>query len=74
MEEINSERLACVLNISKEWVEIYLKCPESNLAGELDEPIKIHIMSLNSWLLFTVLPKRQPWVVHPGKPRFVIIS
>lgn len=31
-------------------------------------------MSLDSWLLFTIGPKRQPWVAQPGKPSFVIIS
>lgn len=60
VEKINSEKLTCVLNNSREWVKIYLKCSESNLVAELDEPIKIHIMSLNSWLLFTVPPKSRP--------------
>lgn len=72
VEKINSEKLTCVLNNSREWVKIYLKCSESKLGGELSEPVKIHIMSLNSWPLFTVSPKSQPWVPYPGKPRFAI--
>ena len=48
VKKIDNEKLTWVLNNFREWVKIYLKCSESNLVVEGDEPIKIHIMSLNS--------------------------
>ena len=68
VEKINSKKLTCVLRNSRDGVKLYHKCSESNLVLELEEPIKIHIMSLNSWLLFTLPPNSQAWVLHPGQP------
>lgn len=72
VEKTNSAKLTYVLNNSRKWVKIYLKCSESYLVVELEKPVKIHIMSLNSWLLFTVPPESNPWFLQPGKPRFAI--
>lgn len=48
VEKINSKKLTCVLRNSRGGIKLYRKCSKSNLVLELDEPIKIHIMSLNS--------------------------